>query len=87
MQFIDACNLLANYLPTFHKLLSSNVISLQNKRALTRLSKSNGAYGRLETACRINSDIGNAILVDFSAIGVGCVCGGGWGVEGGLFLL
>lgn len=38
----------------------SNIISLQNERALTRLSKSSEAYGRLENASRINSDIGSA---------------------------
>lgn len=37
-----------------------NIISLQNERALTKLSKSNEAYGSLDTASRINSDIGNA---------------------------
>lgn len=58
-----------------------NTISLQNERALTRLSKSSEANGRLETASRINSDIGNATFG-----GLKCNCW--WGTGGKvLFLL
>lgn len=37
----------------------SNIISLQNERTLTRLSKFSEAHSRLETASRINSGISN----------------------------
>lgn len=61
MQFIDTCNLLANYFLYFStSYYLSNIISLHNERTLTRITKSNEAYSRLETASRINRDTGNA---------------------------
>lgn len=66
------------FTPLFKSYYLRNIISLQNERALTKLSKSNEAYGSLETASRINSDIGNATFG-----GLKCYQ---WGKEGFFFL-
>lgn len=67
------------FTPLFKSYYLRNIISLQNERALTKLSKSNEAYSSLETASRINSDIGNATFG-----GLKCYQ---WGKEGIFFFL